>query len=99
MLGKVQTKPDLYEIWKGRVQTQASKGMVRAGLVSHTHYDHVMDLPTLLQAHYFNKMEVVYGNSYLSQMMVNFLKEGVRIESLKVNEWVNVTPQHTFPAY
>ncbi|MEI9921523.1 MAG: MBL fold metallo-hydrolase [Bacteroidota bacterium] len=96
VLGKIKTKPDLYELWKGRVQSQASKGMVRAALVSHTHYDHVMDLPTLLQAHYFNKMEVVYGNSYLPQMMVNFLKEGVRIEPIKLNEWVNVTPNIRF---
>lgn len=92
MWGKIQTKPGLYELWKDRVQSQASRGMVRAGLVSHTHYDHVMDLPTLLQDHYFNKMEVVYGNTYLPQMMTNFMKEGVRIETLKVGEWVNVTP-------
>jgi L-ascorbate metabolism protein UlaG (beta-lactamase superfamily) len=96
MLGKVQTKPDLYDLWKERVQSQASKGMVRAGLVSHTHYDHVMDLPTLLQEHYFNKMEVVYGNSYLPQMMTNFLKEGVRMDVLKAGEWVNVTPRIRF---
>jgi len=92
MAGKIQTKPNLYESWKDRVQTQASRGMVRAGLVSHTHYDHVMDLPTLLQDHYFNKIEVVYGNSYLPQMLTNFSKEGVRLDVLKAGEWVNVTP-------
>lgn len=111
MLGKVQTKPELYEIWKNRVQTLASRGAVKAGLVSHTHYDHVMDLPTLVQAHYFNKMDVVYGNSYLPQMMINFMKEGVRYEGLKneqiyqpsisndnAYEWINVTPRIRFLA-
>lgn len=97
VLGKVQTRPDLFELWKGRVQSQTSKGSVRAALVSHTHYDHVMDLPTLLQSHYFNKMETVYGNSYLSKMMVNFKKEGVGIQEFS-NEWVNVTPKIRFLA-
>jgi hypothetical protein len=111
MLGKVQTKPELYDLWKNKLQTQVSRGSVRAGLVSHTHYDHVMDLPTLVQAHYFNKMEVVYGNSYLPQMMVNFLKEGVRMEGLsneqifqpaisndQAYEWISVTPRIRFLA-
>jgi len=111
MLGKVQTKPDLFELWKGHVQSQASRGMVRAGLVSHTHYDHVMDLPTLLQSHYFNKMETVYGNDYLPQMMVNFAKEGVTLDGLSNEqiyqptvsndtqyEWINVTPKIRFLA-
>jgi L-ascorbate metabolism protein UlaG (beta-lactamase superfamily) len=111
MLGKVQTKPELYEVWKSRVQAQTSRGSVRAGLVSHTHYDHVMDLPTLVQAHYFNKMDVVYGNSYLPQMMVNFIKEGVKLEGLsneqifqptisndQAYEWINVTPRIRFLA-
>jgi L-ascorbate metabolism protein UlaG (beta-lactamase superfamily) len=94
--GKVQTDPELFETWKSRVQTQASKGMVKAGLVSHTHYDHVMDLPSLLQAHYFPNMQVVYGNSYLPQMMVNFAKEGSRIETIKPGEWVEVTSKIRF---
>jgi L-ascorbate metabolism protein UlaG (beta-lactamase superfamily) len=111
MIGKVETKPDLYELWKSRVQTLASKGSVKTGLVSHTHYDHVMDLPTILQAHYFTKMETVYGNSYLPQMMVNFVKEGVKMEVLKNEqiyqptiandtqyEWINVTPRIRFLA-
>ncbi len=97
MLGKIQTKPDLYELWKNRLQSQTSKGAVRAGLVSHTHYDHVMDLPTLLQTHYFTKMETVYGNSYLPQMMVNFKKEGVNIVEMP-DEWVNVTSKIRFLA-
>jgi L-ascorbate metabolism protein UlaG (beta-lactamase superfamily) len=97
MLGKVQTKPDLFELWKSRLQLQTSKGSVRAGLVSHTHYDHVMDLPTILQTHYFTKLENVYGNSYLPQMMVNFLKEGVAIKEFP-KDWVTVTSKIRFLA-
>jgi L-ascorbate metabolism protein UlaG (beta-lactamase superfamily) len=98
MWGKVATDPEQFELWKGRVQSQASKGMVRAGLVSHTHYDHVMDLPTLLQSHYFPNMQAVYGNSYLPQMMVNFVKDGVNVQSLKTDQWIEVTPKIRFMA-
>jgi L-ascorbate metabolism protein UlaG (beta-lactamase superfamily) len=97
LMGKVQTKPDLFGVWKNNVQTHASKGNVRAALVSHTHYDHVMDLPTLLQTHYFNNMQTVYGNSYLPQMMVNFQKEGVQFKVLN-NEWVQLNPRIRFLA-
>lgn len=97
MLGKVQTKPVLFDVWKSRVQASTSKASVRAGLVSHTHYDHVMDLPTLVQSHYFPKMEVVYGNSNLPQMMVNFQKEGVQFREVP-NEWVSVSPKIRFLA-
>lgn len=97
IIGKVKTRPDLFELWKGRVQSQASRGMVRAGLVSHTHYDHVMDLPTLLQSRYFPNMNAVYGNSYLPQMMMNFQTEGAGIYEF-TNKWVNVTPKIRFLA-
>lgn len=109
--GKIQTKPALYDRWKSEVQANASRGAVRAGLVSHTHYDHVMDLPTIVQAHYFNKMEVVYGNSYLPDMMVNFQKEGVKFSGLSneqifqptisndhAYEWISITPKIRFLA-
>jgi Beta-lactamase superfamily domain len=111
MIGKVQTRDDMYDLWKSRVEAQASKSSVRAALVSHTHYDHVMDLPTLLQSNYFSKMEAVYGNSYLPQMMVNFNKDGVRIEGLSneqifqpaisndnAYQWIQVSPKIRFLA-
>ena len=90
--GKVKTKPDLFNLWKSNVETLASKGAVRAALVSHTHYDHVMDLPTLLQSKYFTNLHAVYGNDYLPQMMVNFQKEGVPFRPLP-DIWIRVTPR------
>jgi L-ascorbate metabolism protein UlaG (beta-lactamase superfamily) len=97
LLGKIGTKQSLFDLWKSNLQAQAPKGSVRAGLVSHTHYDHVMDLPTLLQSHYFNNMHAVYGNSYLPQMMVNFTKEGVQVLECPT-DWVQVTPGIRFLA-
>lgn len=111
MAGEIRSKPELFETWKSRLEAQTLRGQVRAALVSHTHYDHVMDLPTLLQAHYFPKLETVYGNAYLPEMMVNFSKEGVKMQTLsneqvyqpRANndqsyEWVHVTPSIRFLA-
>lgn len=88
MLGKVKTKPALYELWKSNLQHHVSKLSVHAALVSHTHYDHVMDLPSLLHDQYFPRMEVVYGNALLPEMMTNFRNKGTRIEPLTASQVV-----------
>lgn len=103
LLGKVKTNSSLYSTWKTNFEYFLSPSVVKAGLVSHTHYDHAMDLPLLLEDHYFTNMKVVYGNTYLPKIMQNFKKEGVRSEALtkeqvydpttkdKVYEWISVS--------
>jgi len=110
LAGKIRTKPELYRLWKGRLESNTSRSAVRALLVSHTHYDHVMDLPMMLHEHYFQNLEVVYGNRYLPKMLSNFRKE-TRLDSLTRKvvydptvrddpdwEWITVTPQIRFMA-
>jgi hypothetical protein len=108
---KIKTKEDLYREWKSNLEAGTSRSAVRAMLVSHTHYDHVMDLPTLLHDHYFQNLQVVYGNRYMPQMLTNFKKEGVRLDSLmrgfvfdptissdKEWKWIDVSPKVRFLA-
>lgn len=82
LLGKVKTNPSLYNTWKNTLEYFISPSVVQAGLVSHTHYDHTMDLPLLLESHYFKNMKVVYGNTYLPEILQNFKDDGVRLASL-----------------
>ena len=77
LLGKIKSSRSLYNTWKTNFEYFMSPSEVRAALVSHTHYDHAMDLPLLLEGHYFTNLETVYGNSYLPRIMHNFEKEGV----------------------
>lgn len=104
LLGKIKSSPSLYSTWKTNFEYFLSPSVVKAGLVSHTHYDHAMDLPLLLEDRYFTNMKVVYGNTYLPKIMQNFEKEGVRLAALtkeqvydpttndKAYEWISVSP-------
>jgi hypothetical protein len=108
MAGKIRTKEDMYRIWKQNLEGATSRSAVQAMLVSHTHYDHVMDLPTMLHEHYFQNLKVVYGNRYMPKMLTHFMKEGVKLDSLKKSQvydphqpakqgqWISVSPKLRF---
>jgi len=109
LLGRVQTKPLRYNTWRTNFEYFLSPSVVQAGLVSHTHYDHAMDLPLLLENHYLTNLNTVYGNPYLPKIMQNFEQEGVRLAALTNNqiydptvptdnlyEWISVTPRIRF---
>lgn len=109
LLGKVKSNPSRYNTWKTNYEYFLSPSVVQAGLVSHTHYDHSMDLPLLLEDRYFTNLKVVYGNNYLPEMMQNFGDEGVRLAALQKHqvydptnsldkdyEWISVSPRIRF---
>ena len=109
LLGKIKSSPQLYNTWKTNYEYFLSPSVVQAGLVSHTHYDHAMDLPLLLEDRYFTNLKVVYGNNYLPQILQNFQKEGVNLATFtqdqvydptggsdKSYQWISVTPRIRF---
>jgi hypothetical protein len=110
LAGKIRTKEHLYREWKGNLDAATSRSAVQAMLVSHTHYDHVMDLPTMLHDHYFQNLKVVYGNRYMPLMLTHFRNEGVKFDSLVRSvvydprkpdaewKWIQVTPKMRFLA-
>jgi hypothetical protein len=109
LLGKIRTKPEAYRLWKNAYESFMARSVVKAGLVSHTHYDHVMDLPTLIEDRYFLELEKVYGNEYLPKMLQHFDDQGVVIESFTKDQvfdpvsssdrnyqWISVSPRIRF---
>lgn len=109
LLGNVKTKPLLFSTWKTNYEYFLSPAVVKAGLVSHTHYDHAMDLPLLLEKRYFTNMNTLYGNDYLPKILKNFDNEGTRLATLTDDQifdptsqsdasykWISVTPRIRF---
>lgn len=111
LLGKIKTNKDKYAEWKTSLSSHVSLGTIKAGLIAHTHYDHIMDLPILLHDHLFTNMNVIYGNSYLPKMLIHFKNEGVNLSGLQGEQiynpkelndleyhWISVTPKIRFLA-
>ncbi len=111
LVGSINTNPDRYSEWKETLESHLSPSSIKAGLVAHTHYDHVMDLPILLHEHFFPKMEAVYGNPYLPQMLQHFKNEGPKLVGLQEQqiynpnepndsgyEWIKISPKIRFLA-
>lgn len=91
MLGKIQSDPKKFNTWKSNLEYFLSPSVVKVGLVSHSHYDHLMDLPLLVEQRYFTNMNRVYGNSYMPLMMQNFADEKVGFQSLNDEQVFNPT--------
>ncbi len=89
MVGKVQTKKEYHERWHQHIEKILKFKSVQTGLVSHSHYDHLMDLPLMLTDHDFPNLKTVYGNAYLPKMLTNFVNEGVILQPLTDSEVFN----------
>ena len=93
LLGKVRTKPERYTEWMQTVDAHVSAKSVRSILVSHTHYDHIMDLPTLLQGHVFPNVKAIYGNPYMPKMMQHFKDSVTKFVALQPAQVYNPNEQ------
>ncbi len=111
LIGRIKTNPDRYSSWKETLESHLLPNSIKAGLVAHTHYDHVMDLPIMLHEHYFSKMDTVYGNPYLPQMLQHFKNEGPKLVGLHEKQisnpnepndsryqWITISPKIRFLA-
>ena len=89
MVGKVQTKKQYHERWHEHIEKTIGVKSVQTGLVSHSHYDHLMDLPVMLTDHDFPNLKTVYGNAFLPKMLTHFRNEGVALQPLTDDEVFN----------
>jgi hypothetical protein len=64
------------------LDTTINKGAVKAGFISHTHYDHLMDLPAIIQKKTFPNLADVYGSGYFQDIMHHHKAAGPRLQSL-----------------
>jgi hypothetical protein len=99
----IKTRKRFYELFKQRIESTIDKNAVTAGFISHSHYDHVMDLPVLLHDQYFPKLKTIYGNEFISPMMYHYKDKGVTINNItedqlysptkgdSIYEWIHVS--------
>jgi len=89
MVGKVRTKKEYHERWHQHIKKTIGFDNVQTGLVSHSHYDHLMDLPVMLADHDFPNLKTVYGNAYLPKMLTHFKSKGVTLQPLTDDDVFN----------
>jgi hypothetical protein len=94
LLGRIKTNPERYAEWMQLVDAHVSTKAVRSMLISHTHYDHLMDLPTLLQGHVFPNLKAIYGNPYMPKMLQHFKDSTAKFVVLQPAQVYNPNEQN-----
>jgi hypothetical protein len=77
----IRTRPSFYQAFKERFDSTLSRTAIQQAFISHTHYDHVMDLPVLLHDRYFPELKKITGNEFLPAMLHHH-KESVTVMTL-----------------
>jgi hypothetical protein len=81
-LRKMKSDADYLKHWKQRIDSTVGSENVKTGLVSHSHYDHLMDLPLILDQKVFPKLNAVYGNPNMPIMLSHFQSKDVALNGL-----------------
>jgi hypothetical protein len=85
----LRTRERFYDSFKQRVESTVDKNAVSTAFVSHSHYDHLMDLPVLLNDKYFPNLKTVYGNSFVSPMMYHHRNKGTTVKTISEAQLYN----------
>lgn len=85
----VKTRKRFYDPFKETVESTIDKNKVTTGFISHSHYDHLMDLPVLLHDQYFPNLRIIYGNEFVEPMMKHHLDKGVAIHTITEKQLYN----------
>jgi len=85
----LRTRKRFYEDFQKRMDATIDKRSISKGFVSHSHYDHLMDLPVLLSDHYFPNLKTIYGNEFVPAMMYHHQDRGAEIKSLTDDQVYN----------
>ena len=85
----IRSRERFYHSFKLLADSTINKNAVHTGLISHTHYDHVMDLPLLIEKKYFPDLKTVYGSTNLPAMMFHHRHKGVNIAAMTDDQIFN----------
>jgi hypothetical protein len=89
MVFGIRSRERFFNSFKQLADSTINKNAVHTGFVSHTHYDHAMDLPLLIDQNYFRNLNTVYGSTNLRDMMFYHCEKGVNITAMTDNQIFN----------
>jgi hypothetical protein len=89
ILFSLKTRKRFYEDFQHRLEATIDKNAVTTGFVSHSHYDHLVDLPVLLHDNYFPNLKTIYGNEFVSPMMYHYRNMGTTISTIEEEQLYN----------
>lgn len=89
MMFGIRSRERFFNAFKELADSTIDNTAVRSAFVSHTHYDHVMDLPLLLHKKYFPNLKSIYGSGNLPFMMHHQQDKGVNISALTDDQIFN----------
>ena len=76
-LGQIKLNREAYKKFEDIVQAQqVDLKSVKSVWIAHSHYDHMMDLPVMMERQVFDPSAVIYGNAFADKILTNFLKPG-----------------------
>jgi hypothetical protein len=76
-----------------------NKDNLKTAFISHSHYDHLMDLPVLIHDRYFPNLKSVYGNSFVPEMLFHSRKNGIEINAISDDQLYNPLTKGTDKQY
>jgi hypothetical protein len=86
----IKPRKKFYENFKHLMDTSSiDRNAVRTAFISHTHYDHLMDLPLLMHDRYFPNLKTVFGNSFVPDMLFHSKNNVINIKSIDDNQLYN----------
>jgi hypothetical protein len=89
MIFGIRSRERFFRSFKQLADSTIYKKSVHTGFVSHTHYDHAMDLPLLIDETYFPELRNVYGSVNLPAMMFHHRDKGVNITAMTDDQIFN----------
>jgi hypothetical protein len=89
-IGGIKPRKKYYEQFKKLMDTVSiDRRAVRTALISHSHYDHLMDLPALMHDKYFPNLKSVYGNAFVPDILFHSSNNGADIKRIEENQLYN----------
>lgn len=75
----IRSSPQAFNNFSRNYDKTFNRSAVKAGFVSHSHYDHLLDLPLLIDKKFFPELRSVYGSEFVPEILFHHRYKGTRL--------------------